>query len=96
MRRLRDHGLDFEAPHLIDFNVDFAAWPPAPEAIAALVSRYQNVRVFDPEEGQTSGDVLIQIEEMVSYDFVVQTQATISNLMAPFGGVCEAWGVWQE
>ena len=92
LRRLRDHGIDFGRPHAIDFNVDFSVWPPAPEAIALLKREFQLVTIHDPD-GQSGGDVVVKVVGIVSYSFVVQMQATISELMVPFGGVCEGWGV---
>lgn len=34
-----------------------------------------------------------QIFEMLSYNLLVRLQAEISESMAPFGGVCESWGL---
>jgi hypothetical protein len=88
LRRLKDHGFDFSRCHDIDFNVEFEVWPPSPEAIARLEQRYRTVTIDQEEK-----DVVVRVSDFVTYDLVVQTQATISNIMRPFGGTCEAWGV---
>ena len=92
LRRLESDGCDFSKPHLIDFWVDFAGWPPSPEAVALLKSRFPSVRSYDPE-GDNSGYLLFKISVLVSYELVTRIQREISALMQPFGGVCNSWGV---
>ena len=92
MRRLRNRRIDFAKRHRIDFNIDFESWPPPAEAIALLRQKYESVTVYAPSDGAPGG-VMVQMEEVLSYDFVVQMQSMISEAMAPFGGVCEAWGL---
>ncbi len=95
LRRLKDHGFDFNRQHRIDFNVDFDAWPPAQEAIAWLQRQYPGVAIGELE-GEELGDVVVQVYGVVTHDLVVQTQATISSAMRVFGGRCEAWGVLDD
>src|ERR1700734_2389573 len=95
LRRLRDRGFDFSRRYTIDFNIDFDAWPPSQTAIARLKEIHQNVTLFEPE-GEPTGEVVVQITDLVSYDLVVRTQAAISNAMRPFGGRCDAWGVLHD
>jgi hypothetical protein len=93
LRRTEAQGLDFSTPHRIDFDVDFESWPPSLEAIEALEGRFGHVEVMD--EG-ASGYLHFELHDRVTYDLVMATQRVASELMRPFGGVCEAWGVLVE
>lgn len=95
LRQMQDRGFDFTRQRDIDFNIDFDSWPPLPEAIAWLKSQYPSVAIYEPED-EAPGDVVVQVHGFVTYDLVVQTQATISNAMSAFGGRCEAWGVLDD
>src|SRR5713226_277118 len=92
LRRLEDDGLDSSKPYRVDFNVDFENWPPAPEAISVLRSRFPNAHVIDAS-ADDRGYVQFQVFEVVTYDLVTRLQAETSKAMAPFGGVCESWGL---
>lgn len=92
LRSLQESGFDFSKPCLIDFNVDFEQWPPPPEAIRLLSREYPSTKVYEPQ-GEDRGYVLLQIYERLTYDLVVQTQAYVSEVMAPFNGECASWGV---
>lgn len=91
LRRLVNGGFDFSRPHEVDFNIDFQAWPPPVEALQFLGSKYPGVEIHD--KGHY---VQLKIEACVTYDFVVQTQAVLSEQMKPFGGTCESWGVFHN
>ena len=92
LRRLEDRNVDLTKPYWIDFNIDFDSWPAAPQALAVLRNTYPQakVEVWDDEELQF---VTVQLFDLVTYDFVIRTQAVLSSLMAPFGGTCDTWGV---
>lgn len=92
LRRLQSGGFDFSEPCMIDFNVDFLEWPPALEALELIRSRHPESIVY-PEEGDSAGYVLLQVKERLTYELVTRVQAEMSALLAPFGGVCESWGV---
>jgi hypothetical protein len=92
LRRLEKDGLDFTKPYRVDFNVDFNHWPPSPEALSVLRSRFPNAR-FVEASSNSRGYMQFQIFEMLSYNLLVRLQAEISESMAPFGGVCESWGL---
>jgi len=94
-RRMKESGLDFSKPHLIDFNVDFERWPPVGEALALIKQRYPNAVVHEPR-GEDQGYVQFQVHARVSYDLVMKVQREVSGLMADFGGRCESWGVMQD
>ena len=94
LRRLVAQGFDFSKPHEIDFNIDFGSWPPHPDALECVRSRCPNVIPIAPEDG-FNGYFLIRIIHNVTYEFVVETQRELSKLMAPFGGVCESWGLYE-
>ena len=97
-RLLVADGFDFSKQRRIDFDVDFDQWPPSTNALATLAAKYDYVEVLNPTEedmsqGITNGYVLIQIEDLLSYDLVIKTQSELTELMQPFGGRCESWGV---
>ena len=92
LRRLQSSGFDFAQPCTIDFNIDFLEWPPAQEAIEVIRSRYPQVVVYS-EEGDSAGYLLFQVRDVLTYGLVTRVQAEVSVLMAPFGGICESWGV---
>jgi hypothetical protein len=92
VRRLRSQGFDFSQPCTIDFNVDFLEWPPAQAALDLIRSRHPEAIVY-PEEGDSAGYVLFQVHDRVTYELVTRVQAEMSALLAPFGGLCESWGV---
>jgi hypothetical protein len=94
LRRIEERGLDFSKPHAIDFNIDFADWPPAAEAIAIVRRRYPAAVVYEPQDGYP-GYILFQVCEPVSYELVIRIQREVSALVAPFEGYCESWGVMQ-
>src|SRR5690348_13966120 len=77
LRRMERGGFDFTKPCLIDFNVDFEAWPPPDEAIAILSKEFPSVVVYQPSD---SGDGYIQIQlfEMLSYELVVRIQSEVT------------------
>jgi hypothetical protein len=92
LRRMARSGFDFEKPSLIDFDVDFEAWPPAPDALVILSREFPSSIVHPPSE-DLNGYVQFQVFEKVTYALVTRMQAHVSELMSPYGGVCESWGV---
>lgn len=93
MRRLEASGFDFSSTHEIDFNVDFFEWPPSQDALDRL-RPFGVIELFDPDE-HSPGYVLIQLQSKVTYEVVTSVQRRVSNAMAPYGGICESWGVMQ-
>lgn len=73
LRRLEEDGFDFAKPWLIDFNVDFASWPPMAEAVAVLKHRYPNAAVREPD-GDHPGYIQFRVQAVVSYDLVLKLQ----------------------
>ena len=101
LRSLEADGFDFTRSYPVDFGIDFANWPPEAAAVDLLKSRYSDIDVVEPdeedlEEGEANGWISIQIEGIVSYEFVTKTQEALTELMRPFGGWCDSWGVMQE
>ena len=92
LRRLKDNGFDFTKEYEIEFNVDFDNWPPPEEAINKVKENYPNTEIVEPEEGY-EGYLLFQVRVKVSYDLVTSIQRKVSELVKPYGGVCESWGV---
>ena len=92
LRRMAKSGFDFTRPWLIDFNVDFDRWPPPSEALVRLACEFPSAKIFEPSEG-SDGYVQFQLRALVSYALISQIQAEVSGWLAPYGGVCESWGV---
>lgn len=91
-RKLEAAGFDFQTACFIDFNVDFSSWPPSSDAMMALEGRFFRTTVHEPLDDR-DGYVRIQIFDRLSYGLVVAIQSEISDRLAPYGGVCESWGV---
>ena len=92
LRRLEADGCDFSKQHIIDFYIDFEDWPPSVDAVGILKADFASVDLLDKDEGQTPC-VLCKIEAPITYAFVTETQARVSQQMKPFGGYCTDWGV---
>jgi len=92
-RRLLSSQFDFNADWQVDYNVDFKSWPPAKEAISRLREDFANPTIYEPEDGR-AGYVLFREHGRLTYDRVIAVQEQVSKAMAPFGGVCESWGVF--
>ena len=93
-RRLERSGFDFSKTHVVDFNIDTTHWPPHPDLIVAVEGRFPGARMVEPELGH--GYIEFRVEDFVTYDLVISVQREASELAAPFGGICESWGVWQQ
>lgn len=93
-RRLAADKFDFDAVHDIDFNIAFVDWPPSPEFLAQLQRQYSDFRVFEKED-KSSGYVQFSIHAKLTYELVMFVQSGVSAMAAPYGGVCESWGVMQ-
>ena len=57
-----------------------------------LRKQFLNVKVFEPDE-HGNGDIQIVVNELLTYELVMFMQSSVSELAAPFGGVCESWGI---
>ena len=87
-----DSGLDFSEPHSVDFNVDFDQWPPSPAATSLLKSKFDVVEIYEQED-DFGGYILFTLNEIITYDLVMNIQSDVTKLMSEYGGVCESWGV---
>jgi hypothetical protein len=85
-------GFDFNAPCIIEFNVDVARWPPPSELVSLLKDQYPSLRLYEPYEGG-QGYIQFVVQAKLTYELVAFVQESVSHLAAPFGGVCESWGV---
>jgi Regulator of ribonuclease activity B len=94
-RRLEEHRFDFSKSHTVDYNVDFAQWPPAHEAVVLLESMYGAVVLYDPSE-HGDGYAQFRIFGPLTYEGVISVQQTASVAMQRYGGICDSWGVMQE
>jgi hypothetical protein len=95
LRGMEECGFDFSSAAIIDFNVDFEPWPPQPAALVVLRARFRGAEVIEPE-GDFRGYVQFQVEAPVTYELVIRMQREVTDLMRPYGGYCESWGVMQE
>jgi hypothetical protein len=95
LRSLHESGFDFSKATLIDFNVDFRSWPPPPEAVALLSREYPSLKVYAPED---SGDGYLQFQvyALATYELVTNVQAHVTELMVPFKGECDSWGILHD
>jgi hypothetical protein len=92
LQELKENGFDFSKPRLVEFTVDFRSWPPHREAMTLLRRDYPSVAVCTVEEGQ-GGYLEFQVYALVSYELVTNTQRHVTELMAPYQGVCASWAV---
>jgi len=95
LRRMKDSNFDFSKAHSIDFNIDLLEWPPKQELIDILIKRYGDIAGYEPSEDM-KGYLLFQINDQLTYELVIKTQEEATQLAAPYGGICESWGVMQD
>jgi hypothetical protein len=91
---MKESGFDFSIEHKIDFNVDFDSWPPTQGAIDKILESYPNAKIHEPD-GEYDGYVSFLVNELLVYEMVIRVQNEVTTAVAPYGGVCESWGVWQ-
>ena len=91
-RSLAAQGFDFSSEHVIDFNVDFADWPPPAAALAWLESEFPNATTVYPPDGELDGYVLVKVTAELTYALVINAQQRLSEAMATRGGSCQSWG----
>lgn len=89
MRRLRDTGFDFSHEVEIDFNIDFDRLPPHPSVIDRFKEKFPSSRASIEDDG-----ILLQVRARVTYSFVTEMQAELTQISAPFGGRCDSWGLF--
>lgn len=92
LRRMKSHGFDFDKDAEIDFNVDFDSWPPPQKILESLRVNYPQMKMIEPSM-DSNGYILIVVNAKVTYDLVMFIQKSISDMAAPYGGICESWGV---
>ena len=90
--RLAEDGFDFSKPGLVEFNVDFRSWPPPRGAMACLSRDYPSASVCVTDDDH-DGYLEFQVYALVSYELVTNIQSYVTELMAPYHGVCSSWGV---
>ena len=92
LEKLRENGFDFSKSRLIDFTVDFTSWPPHRRAMRLLQQDYPSVAFCTIEEGE-AGYLEFQVYALLSYKLVTNTRRYVTELMAPYSGVCSSWSV---
>jgi hypothetical protein len=93
MRRLQSDNFDFDREVEVDFNIDFDTWPPHDKAIMLLKNAKPNAQITVYNDDQY---VLMQLTAILTYSFVISTQAELTEISRPFGGRCESWGVYWD
>lgn len=92
LRRLQASDFDFGLEYNIDFNVDFESWPPPSSFLEQLRATYPSAQAIDPDQND-NGYVRFVVRSRITYQLVKFVQQSVSQMAAPFGGVCESWGV---
>ena len=93
LRRIyADEDFNPENEYLIDFNVDFNSWPPSNEAIKILEAKYGKVDYYEDDDGK-DGYLNVQINGLVSYDFIISKMDEISEMIENEDGYSNCWGV---
>jgi hypothetical protein len=90
--KLAEDGFDFSKPGLVEFNVDFRSWPPPRGAMVCLSRHYPSASVCVTDDDH-DGYLEFQVYALVSYELVTNIQSYVTELMAPYHGVCASWGV---
>ena len=91
-RRLHLQDFEFSKEHPIEFIVDFANWPPPPGITARLQEAFPAAAISENEDGY----LLVTLNSKLTYEFVVEMQARLTEIAQPFGGVCESWGLLHD
>lgn len=91
-RRLECSGFDFARQWTINFDVDLDRWPPPSDAVSLLARKFPGAVVHAPS-GEGNGYVQFQVHAQLTYALVTRIQSEVSSWLAPWGGVCESWGV---
>ena len=90
--KLKANGFDFSKPRLVEFTVDFSSWPPHREAMKRLARDYPSATVCRVD-GDKDGYLEFQVYALVSYELVTNIQSHVTELMAPYNGVCSSWAI---
>ena len=93
--RLAEDGFDFSKPGIVEFSVDFRSWPPPRGAMACLSRDYPSASVCVTDDDH-DGYLEFQVYALVSYELVTNIQSYVTELMAPYHGVCSSWGVMRS
>lgn len=93
LRKLREDGFNFSTPSVIEFNVHFSSWPPHRDALRSLSQDYPSAAVCVTDADDHDGYLEFQVYALVSYELIRNIQSYVSELMAPYQGVCSGWAV---
>jgi len=91
MRQLHAEGFDFDREIEIDFNIDFKDWPSSQVFMNELAKAYPDCEISLEDDY-----VLLKIAAQLTYPFVREMQAKLTQIAQPHGGRCESWGVLWE
>lgn len=101
LRRMEESGFDFSKEVVIDFNIDFDHWPLSDEEKKQIFKLYPDSEILDPTpediaDGIETGYVQFQVNEILTYDLVINVQEEVTKQMEGIGGWCDSWGALQE
>lgn len=95
-RRMQSRGFDFGTTCIVDFSIDFSSWPPSEVAIQLLDQHFPGKTEVFADDDSRGGYINVQIIHQLTYEWVLEIQNQITELMLPFEGVCESWGVLHD
>lgn len=88
MRRLQSSGFPFDRETEIDFNIDF----DEPQRVGMVCSIAQQAFPAAKVTAE-DGNMRVQVCALLSYPYVIEVQAELTQICSEFGGKCESWGV---
>jgi len=60
-----------------------------------LQDKYPAIQIINPDD-EYDGYITFKIFDELTYYLVMSIQKDISELVKPYGGICESWGVLQD
>ncbi len=94
-RRLEGDNFDFTKEATIDINIDFDHWPLSTECIQFMIAHWPGIEIIEPEEDDY-GWATFQIRTLLTYEMIVDYQIKVSEMISPYGGRCESWGLFSS
>jgi hypothetical protein len=87
-RSLEADGFDFTVETLIEFNVDLGDPDSTTAAIDAALDVYPDAAI-----GLEDDHFVVQVQALLTYDFVINAQQKLTAATEKFGGSCDSWSV---
>jgi hypothetical protein len=87
-RSLEADGFDFSVETLIEFNVDLGD----PDSTTAAIDAALDV-CPDAAIGLEDDHFVVQVQALLTYEFVIAAQQKLTAATEKFGGSCDSWSV---